>query len=100
RIRNSVCLRISMPAQAECSGTCARGSSPCPGLCAICPATKTKSSHTTVGTKPDVGAEATPAGWILRMSYQGPGTIAISELDIVEAAPKQPSITTEVLGGM
>src|SRR5437899_8436416 len=39
-----------------------------PGLCAICPATNTKSSHTTAGTKPEVGAEATPGGWIFLIS--------------------------------
>src|SRR6202521_3224973 len=79
RIRNSVCLRISMPAHAECSGTWARGSSPVPGLCAIWPATKTKSLQTTAGTKPEVGAEATPGGWTLRISYPASGITAIIE---------------------
>src|SRR5438477_6883905 len=37
-------------------GLCPRGSSPSPGLCAIWPATKTKSWQTTAGTKPEVGA--------------------------------------------
>src|SRR4029077_16166661 len=99
-IRNSVCLRIGTPDQAECSGTTTRGSSPVPGLCAICPATKTKSLQTTAGTKPEVGADATPGGWILRMSRCAPGTTAISEVEIVLSAAKQRSMTTEVLGGM
>ena len=34
-------------------------------LCATCPATNTNSLQTTVGTKPEVGAEAKPSGWIL-----------------------------------
>src|SRR3954464_8185699 len=96
----SVCSRISVPAQAECSGRCARGSSPWPGLCAICPATKTNSSHTTAGTNPEVGAEATPGGYTLRISRPGPGITATSEVEIVELAPNRLSITTDVLGGM
>ena len=78
-----------MPAQAACSGTAARGSRPVPGLCAICPATNTNSLHTTAGTKPDVGAEATPGGWILRISYPASGMTAISEVDIVEPAAEK-----------
>jgi hypothetical protein len=89
-----------MPAQAEWSGTMTRGSRPVPGLCAICPATKTNSLQTTAGTKPEVGAEATPGGWILRISYPASGITAISEVEIVDATPKQRSMTTDVLGGM
>src|SRR5260370_34726197 len=33
-------------------------------LCLICPASNTKPLETAVGTKPEVGAQATPSGWI------------------------------------
>jgi hypothetical protein len=50
--------------------------------------------------KPEVGAEATPGGWIWWISYLARGITAISEVDIVDWPPKQRSITTDVLGAM
>ena len=73
---------------------------PQPGIVRLWPATKTKSWQTTAGTKPEVGAEATPDRWILWISYPASGTTAISDVDIVASAAKQRSMTTEVLGGM
>ena len=60
----------------------------------------TNSLQITAGTKPEVGAEATPGGWIWWISYLAPGITAISEVDIVDRPPKQRSMTTDVLGGM
>src|SRR5215470_17624194 len=97
---NSVCLRISVPAHRLWSGTWARGSSPCSGPLAICPATNTKSSQTTAGTNPEVADAVTPLGYTLRISYSALGTTAISEVEMPHSAPKQLSMTTEVLGGM
>jgi len=63
------------------------------------PATKTKSLQTTAGTKPEVGAEATPGdepcGSRIRF-WQHPD----QRFDIVCCRVKQRSITTDVLGGM
>src|SRR5262245_54140537 len=97
---NSVCLRISVPAQRLWSGTWARGSSPCSGPLAICPAIKTKSSQTTAGTNPEVADDVTSLGYTLRISCSALGTTAISEVEMPLAVPNQLSMTTDVLGGM
>jgi hypothetical protein len=47
---------------------------------------------------PEVGAEATPGGWIFLISC--PRSTAISEAETVDPPPKMRSMTTEVLGGM
>jgi hypothetical protein len=51
------------------------------------------------GTKPEVGAEATPADGSCG-SRTPPRHTAISDVEIVLSAAKQRSMTTEVLGGM
>ena len=73
---------------------------PQPGIMRHLARNEDKSWQTTAGTKPEVGADATPDGWILWISYPASGTTAISDVDIVASAAKQRSTTTEVLGGI